>query len=100
MVAGLAETIDTLRKHQAELRGFGLLHASVFGSVARRQARSDSDVDVLIELDPNRPIRVFEYARLKLRINDLLGGSGDVVNRRNLKPLLRDNVLREAVNVF
>jgi predicted nucleotidyltransferase len=43
---------------------------------------------------------VFEYARLKLRINDLVGGSGDVVNRKNLKPLLRDNVLREAVNVF
>jgi uncharacterized protein len=54
----------------------------------------------LIDLDPEKAIGVFEYTRLKLYINGLLGGSGDVVNRRNLKPMLRDNIVRESVNVF
>ncbi len=43
---------------------------------------------------------IFEYARLKLYIGGLLGGAADVVNRKTLKPLLRDGILREAVNAF
>ncbi len=73
---------------------------SVFGSVARGHAHAQSDIDVLIDLDPEKPIGVFEYTRLKLYINDLLGGTTDVVNRRGLKPLLRENILRESVNAF
>lgn len=43
---------------------------------------------------------IFEYARLKLYVNELLDGTGDVVNRRTLKPLLRENILRDAINAF
>jgi predicted nucleotidyltransferase len=100
MQADLVEVMSTLRAHESELRGFGVCHAAVFGSVARGQAREDSDVDVLVDLDPERPIGVFEYARLKLFITELLGGSGDIVNRKTLKPLLRDNILAESVHVF
>jgi predicted nucleotidyltransferase len=46
------------------------------------------------------PLGLFEYARLKIRIAELLGGSADVVNKKTLKPLLRDAILRDAVNVF
>jgi hypothetical protein len=55
-------------------------HAAVFGSVARNEARPDSDIDVLVDPDPERPIGIFEYARLKIHINEILDGSGDVVN--------------------
>jgi hypothetical protein len=89
-----------LRTHESELRRFGVSHASVFGSVARGEARAGSDVDVLVELDRNRPMGIFEFARLKLYINDILDGAGDVVNRRTLKPLLLDSILNDAVNVF
>ena len=41
--------IATLQQHRAELEGRGVVHAAVFGSVARGQARPDSDVDILIE---------------------------------------------------
>jgi len=75
-------------------------HAAVFGSVARGEARIDSDVDVLVELDQGRPIGIFQYARLKLYINEILSGAADVVNRRALKPLLRDSILRDAVHAF
>ncbi len=44
--------------------------------------------------------RTVEYSRLKIYIGELLGGAGDVVNRRTLKPLLRENILRDCVNAF
>jgi len=72
----------------------------VFGSVARGEAIADSDIDVLVDLDEARSMGIFEYARLKLYINELLAGAGDVVNRRTLKPLLRDNILRDAIHAF
>ena len=100
MVSDLQNVLDTLRAHETELRRLGVAHAAVFGSVARGEASTESDVDVLVEIDENRPMGIFEYARMKLYINELLDGSGDVVNRRTLKPLLRAGILRDAVHVF
>lgn len=96
----LQDVLHTLRAHEDELRQMGVSHAAVFGSVARGEARADSDVDVLVELDRERPMGIFEYARAKLYINELLSGAGDVVNRRTLKPLLRDSIVRDAVHAF
>jgi predicted nucleotidyltransferase len=96
----LERTIERLRAHEVQLHGFGVAHAAVFGSVARGEDRADSDIDVLVELDRDRAMGIFDYARVKLYINDILEGAGDVVNRRTLKPLLRENILRDAVNVF
>jgi len=100
MVVRLATVVETLKEHEGELRKLGVLHASVFGSVARGDARPASDVDILIDLDPAKPIGVFQYSRIRLYINELLDGAGDVVNSRKLKPLLRDNILSESVNAF
>jgi predicted nucleotidyltransferase len=100
MTASLPHVLEALRTHEAELRRRGVCHAAVFGSVTRGEAGAGSDIDVLIDLDPDRPIGLFEYARLKLYIGELFDGAGDVVNRKTLKPLLRDAILREAVNAF
>lgn len=100
MAVTLTSVLETLRAHESELRGLGASHVAVFGSVARGSAVADSDVDVLVELDEHRPIGVFEYSRLKLYVNEILGGAADVVNRRTLKPLLRDSILRDAVHAF
>jgi predicted nucleotidyltransferase len=100
MIGTLDTVLDTLRAHESELRRLGVSHATVFGSVARGEAGADSDIDVLVELDQDRSLGIFEYARLKLYINELLDGPSDVVNRRTLKPLLRDSILRDAVHAF
>ncbi|HKO14422.1 MAG TPA: nucleotidyltransferase family protein [Acidobacteriaceae bacterium] len=100
MRASLDQVLETLRAHEQELRRCGVAHAAVFGSVARGESGAGSDIDVLVELDPTRPIGIFEYARVKLTIGELLGGAGDVVNRRTLKPALRDNILRDAIHAF
>ncbi len=68
--------------------------------VAQGEDRPDSDVDVLVELDAERPIGIFDYARLRLYVDEILGGSVDVANRKTLKPLLRDQILHDAVNAF
>jgi predicted nucleotidyltransferase len=100
MTAALSDVLQILRTHESELRLRGVSHAAVFGSVARGEAGAASDIDVMVELDEHRAMGIFEYARLKLYINELLDGAGDVVNRRTLKPLLRDNILRDAIHAF
>jgi len=89
-----------LRAHEMELRQLGVSHAAVFGSVARGEARMDSDVDVLVDLDQSQSMGIFEYARLKLYLNEILDGAGVVVNRKTLKPLLRTSILHDAIHVF
>jgi predicted nucleotidyltransferase len=74
--------------------------AAVFGSVARAEARPDSDTDILIELDPAHPLGLFAYASLKRYITDLVGEPADVVNRNTLKARLRDAIIHEAVDAF
>src|SRR5438270_10355050 len=82
MKQDLENVLETLRAHQSDLRQLGVSHAAVFGSVARGEAGAESDVDVLVELDENRLMGVFEYARLKIYIGELLNSPSDVVNRR------------------
>jgi predicted nucleotidyltransferase len=54
----------------------------------------------LVEIDHNRPIGVFEYARVKLYIAGIFQQPVDVVSSRTLKPLLRENILQDAIHVF
>jgi hypothetical protein len=100
MARSLEESLRILQSHRAELRQRGVQHAAIFGSVARGEARDDSDVDILIDLDPARSMGLFEYASLKCYVNELFQETVDVVNRKTLKPLLRDAILREAVHAF
>ena len=100
MQTTLPEVLDVLRKHQPDLRKRGVQHAAVFGSVARGETRPDSDVDVLIELDPQHRMGIFEYAGLTLYIGELFGDRAHVSNRRALKPIVREDVLRDAVHAF
>jgi hypothetical protein len=100
MARSLEDVLHVLRAHENELRQLGVSHAAVFGSVARGEARTDSDVDVLVDLDQNRSLGIFEYARLKLYLNEILDGAGDVVNRKTLKPLLRANIQHDAIHTF
>jgi predicted nucleotidyltransferase len=100
MKLDLQYVLETLRSHESDLRRLGVSHAAVFGSVARGEAGAESDIDVLVDLDENRPMGIFEYARLKLYINELFDGPSDVVNRRTLKPLLRADILHDRIRAF
>lgn len=84
-----------LAAHREELTELGVASLAVFGSVARGEARPDSDVDLLVEL--NRRMGLFEFAGLKLRLEELLGAKVDLVMPSALKPRVRERVLGEAI---
>jgi Predicted nucleotidyltransferases len=60
MKLDLQYVLETLRSHESDLRRLGVSHAAVFGSVARGEAGAESDIDVLVDLDENRPMGIFE----------------------------------------
>jgi predicted nucleotidyltransferase len=74
---------------------YGAHNVRLFGSVARREARSDSDVDVLVDLEPDRSL--FDLGGLLMELQDLLGCKVDVVTEKGLRPRIRERVLRDAV---
>ena len=88
------EPLETLRAHRAALAELGVLKLGVFGSYARGEARPDSDVDVLVELDEHTFDR---YMDLKLYLEDLLGKRVDLVLADRIKARLRDRILSEVV---
>jgi hypothetical protein len=66
------QILQRLREHATALRARGVTHAALFGSRARGDARPDSDTDIMIELDPDAAISLFDYAGLKDDIADHL----------------------------
>ncbi|HYE48957.1 MAG TPA: nucleotidyltransferase domain-containing protein [Azospirillaceae bacterium] len=96
----LDDVLSRLRSHAAELRSRGVAHAAVFGSLARGEAGPDSDVDVLVTLAPDARLGLIGYAALGRRLGEIVGGPVDMVNRRALRPRLRPEIEREAVDAF
>lgn len=91
------EILRLLGEHRAELERFGVKSLSLFGSVVRHQARETSDVDILVEFSES--VGLFEFIRLKLYIEKLLGRPVDLVTPDALKPQLRERILKETVRV-
>ena len=67
----------------------------VFGSRARGEARADSDVDLLVTLEPGSSL--LDLIAIKQDVEDLLGLRVDILTPASVSPYLRDRVLREAV---
>jgi uncharacterized protein len=95
-----AEVIAVLRAHEADLRGRGVKRAGVFGSVARGEARADSDIDILVELDRDRPIGVFEYVAITQFVADLFARLVDVSDRDSLRSRVRPSAERDVIYAF
>jgi uncharacterized protein len=94
------DVIATLKRHEQDLRARGVRHAALFGSVARGTARPDSDIDIMIDIEPETVRDVYAYVGLKNYIADLFTGTVDVVNREALRPHLRPPAEGDAVYAF
>jgi uncharacterized protein len=94
------DIIARLRKNETELRARGVVHAALFGSRARDDARPDSDTDIMIEIDPGAHVTLFDYVGLKDYIASLFDGPVDVVNREGLKPYVRPAATADAIYAF
>jgi predicted nucleotidyltransferase len=94
------DALATLRRYESALRARGIRHAAVFGSVARGENRPESDLDIVIEVDPETRKTVFDYVGLKEYIAGLFDGPVDVVSRDGLKPHVRPAITAEAIYAF
>jgi hypothetical protein len=95
-----SEAIETLRRSQLALRERRVMHAALFGSLARGDNRSGSDIDIMVEIDPNARMTVFDYVDLKEYIANLFDDPVDVVNRDALKSHIRPAATADAICAF
>jgi predicted nucleotidyltransferase len=89
------EILSLLKRHRRQLKKYGIHSLSIFGSVARDQAHKNSDIDILVDFE--KPVGLFEYARLKMYLEDVLGREVDLVTPEALRKELREDILREAI---
>ena len=90
---------ELVRQHREEIlenaRRHGARRVRIFGSTIRGEAGPESDVDILVDLEPGRSL--FDLGRLSLDLEDLLGRRVDVVTEAGLHWYIRDRVVEEAV---
>ncbi|MEM9121051.1 MAG: nucleotidyltransferase family protein [Cyanobacteria bacterium P01_F01_bin.56] len=92
----LLETLQSQKpKILAIAEHYGASNIRVFGSVARGEAHADSDIDLLVDLEPGRSL--LDHIGLMQDLADLLGRSVDVVETDTLHEVIRDQVLEDAI---
>jgi predicted nucleotidyltransferase len=92
------DVLDILQAHRSELvNPYHVRSLLLFGSMARDEARPDSDVDLLVEFD--RPVGLFQFIELQQRLETLLGCKVDLGTKRSLKPAIKKQVIEEAIRV-
>jgi len=90
------------RKKIAEFcKRWSITEFSVFGSVLRDDFRSDSDIDVLVSIDPKAHIGLFQIIEMKLELEEMFKRPVDLVEKEGLKnPYRRKEILRTAQVVY
>jgi predicted nucleotidyltransferase len=100
MLTRAEDVLAILRANEAELRAAGIRHLSVFGSVARGEAGPDSDVDLLVQLDREARVDLFQFIGLEERLSELLGRPVDLMAEPVEKHRLRVNIDRDKRDAF
>ena len=92
---------ELLKEKRADILRIAAQHGArnvrLFGSVARGEARPDSDIDVLVEFEPGRTL--LDRIGLMQDLEDLLGRKVDVVTEKALHRMIRQQVLEQAVRL-
>ena len=92
--------IAILRAHETPLRRRRVRRAALFGSTARGEATSDSDLDILVEIDPSAHVDLYDYVGITQYIAELFTVPVDVADHAMLIEPVRRTAERDAVYAF
>jgi len=101
--AGLAErerVLRLLRAHERDLRQRGITRLDLFGSVARGDAGSESDVDLLIEVVPESRFSLFDLVDLQDELSAMLGRRVQLAFGSEMRPWLRAWIEDDRIEIF
>jgi len=90
-----ADALKLIEAHRDELRALRVRSLSIFGSVARDEARTDSDIDLIAEF--TEPIGYFHLFHVQHRLEEILGVRVDLTTPDGLRRELRDGIFAEAI---
>lgn len=97
MTVDREHALNTLAAHRDEFRALGVRNLFLFGSLARGEATAASDIDVLVDYEPDAKLSFFRVCELRHRLEELLGSEVDLVTAGGLRPEIRDEVMSEAI---
>jgi predicted nucleotidyltransferase len=91
------DILTLLRAHRQEIENLGIRSLRLFGSTARGEATSESDIDLLVDFST---VPTFsDYMKLRIFLEDLLGKKVDLVTETGLRPRVRPFVEKDAIRV-
>ena len=89
------ELLKIISERQNQIKGFGVKRCGIFGSVVRSKHTAHSDIDVLVEFEPNQ--KTFDnFMRLALFLEELFGRKVDLVTAESLSPYIGPHILQEV----
>jgi predicted nucleotidyltransferase len=92
--------IAKLRETAPALRAEGVTKLAIFGSRARGDAKEDSDLDVLIDVDPEAKFSLLNLSGVGLIVEDVTGLKTQVAMRRSLEPRIAERIADDVIEVF
>jgi predicted nucleotidyltransferase len=98
MVSTKAEVLEVLNKNKTKLNAFGVRRFSLFGSFLFDQATADSDVDLLVEFEPDTKTFT-NFSNLVFFLEESFGRRVEIITIESLSPYIGPHILREAEHV-
>lgn len=87
--------INEIRKHKTEIHCLGVRHIGLFGSFARGEATTESDLDFVVEFEQ----KSFDnYMNLRELLENLFKRKVDLVTKESIKPRLKQTILSELID--
>jgi len=94
----LQKTLAHLSSEKQLLQQFSVKALYLFGSIVRGEDRPGSDIDILVEFEPDAKVGLFTFARLQRSLSEILGRPVDLVTPDALHKALKDRILEEPVH--
>ena len=97
MTATLETVLKIIKDNELEIRNFGVNEVYIFGSVVRNEAKDESDIDIFVVLDSKAKVGLIKFISLQNFLSLKLGKKVDLASKAALHPLLKEQILKEAV---